>query len=1017
MSSSIAGLRYSSSDVKARWTPSITEAGVILNPESLLGAAELPETDDFVPMTAAVDSSYTSVESSPSGETDEGEVANNSLSITDKLDQLRRWQQQLKQQLNADRMKNNYSHPHGLQEEEASTQLQSGQNLVERHDEEGGPRRDGFAKPRAKDTNAHNNGQDSMPSDIPIQAGKQPFEKLLEEQLRLEETRLKSTEKQQTPSERQSAVPPKRAFLRRGQGLSRFSSKASLPKVDSKTDPNPSCGNSEPMCIQRSGAQRKTAWMNKENCPTEKMDARVKNNATGVKVLGCHQNQSTGREVRMDKLHPATKIAVEQPKVPREIPEKSLEEKLLIWESEPHKESIELGEFELLERAAEELSFSSNSSFVTKILQMDRENRKLQGVVGLHQRRLSSTPIKSPAAEEQRCSSKTNCSEEDHTSADYKKPEMAVNPAVFPSNLCFPVASELPYDKRSYQDEDDESEDMVSSISDSDDEDNSTLKDDKDSTAGHVIVFDDDNTWDDEEDTTDSAESITGETSNPEPDVAPALPPPSQLPTSQLMRKLFKPKSQNAPPLPTDGTSTSTTDTTDDKVQQVQSTKLRERLAELELEIEHFKKENAALTKLRQENENIQCNLRKERLVWEQQRTEQLAQFEEYKREETKKLQRERKLFEIHAKTIRAVPDKKEREEIQDDLRKKESRWSAAQNRLRQQIKTLGEENKELRDEVHLLEKLRLSTLKNSVNAEKDIKCAPHVTKGVTFANPLDSRGSSSLSNGSNAAPTKGNSSARARKGMKKSNLKKTTETSSSPSSSSTRRISEEKQMATKEESQNEEPTESCLLIVSESNEADSSEAESVQEVITHPDGKVEKVLMGGDRVILFPNGTKKEVSCDGSNIKTTFFNGDVKEVMADQRVFYYYFDTKTTHITYPDGMEVLHFLNNQTEKHFPDGTKEITFADQTVKTIYADGSEESIMTDGTVVQLKTDGTKEIHFITGQKEVHTADYKRREYPDGTVKTVFADGRQETRYPDGRLRVKDEQGNVLMDKRS
>lgn len=44
--------------------------------------------------------------------------------------------------------------------------------------------------------------------------------------------------------------------------------------------------------------------------------------------------------------------------------------------------------------------------------------------------------------------------------------------------------------------------------------------------------------------------------------------------------------------------------------QQVQSRQLRERVAELEIEIERFKKENAALTKLRQENEKKQESLR-----------------------------------------------------------------------------------------------------------------------------------------------------------------------------------------------------------------------------------------------------------------------------------------------------------------------------------------------------------------------------------------------------------------------
>lgn len=46
-------------------------------------------------------------------------------------------------------------------------------------------------------------------------------------------------------------------------------------------------------------------------------------------------------------------------------------------------------------------------------------------------------------------------------------------------------------------------------------------------------------------------------------------------------------------------------------------------------------------------------------------KTDELAKFEEYKKEESRKLQRERKLFEKHVSAARAIPDKKEREEIQ----------------------------------------------------------------------------------------------------------------------------------------------------------------------------------------------------------------------------------------------------------------------------------------------------------------------------------------------------------------
>lgn len=49
--------------------------------------------------------------------------------------------------------------------------------------------------------------------------------------------------------------------------------------------------------------------------------------------------------------------------------------------------------------------------------------------------------------------------------------------------------------------------------------------------------------------------------------------------------------------------------------QQVHSRQLRERLVELELEIERFKKENNALSRLREENERSKEELR---LVWSQ---------------------------------------------------------------------------------------------------------------------------------------------------------------------------------------------------------------------------------------------------------------------------------------------------------------------------------------------------------------------------------------------------------------
>lgn len=51
---------------------------------------------------------------------------------------------------------------------------------------------------------------------------------------------------------------------------------------------------------------------------------------------------------------------------------------------------------------------------------------------------------------------------------------------------------------------------------------------------------------------------------------------------------------------------------------------------------------------------------------------------------------------------------------LQEDLRKREARWTSALGRLRQQMDNLNTENATLRDQVRTLEKLRLSTWKNT---------------------------------------------------------------------------------------------------------------------------------------------------------------------------------------------------------------------------------------------------------------------------------------------------------------
>uniref|UniRef100_A0A3Q3XMZ8 Uncharacterized protein n=1 Tax=Mola mola TaxID=94237 RepID=A0A3Q3XMZ8_MOLML len=992
--SSPAGFQLSQADFLARWMPSSTRAGVILNPcpgfsgslrstssarESLSPEPDRSFASNFAPLPASADSSCLWVDGcphSPGGETagtdgpvngqstlpyrnsdgeldslDVMESQTQDLPVMMKLEQLRKWQQHMQEQLKANQ---------------------------------------------------------------------------LEEMIRLQEEHQRLLGMMNGPQASVAvAAPPKRAFLKRGEGLSRFTNnrKGLLSRMQEKKDPIPPLqtrvithSNSEPAAIQRGSTngvqklpvQRKTAILNKEKrqkaVSSPPWDTSVESKAAQTKVLGSHQRQNTvgSESIQTDtegiktkphhpsevkehnnrKPNPVTKQRERGGGVPQDSFELSFQEKVHRWECDRQLESMELGEFELLEQAAEELSFSSNSSF-TFYLE--------------HPRRLSSTPIKSlPRGALQRCNSLgssgfTECkgssmnsdafmvredvlkkkvsiedAEEDkHTNSDvsscgrsdFEVQEVVVNPPMFPSTLCFRAQSDHLYDKRSYQDEDSR-RDSASEVTQDDDAESDSVLSDADSTLAEDrqldrVVFDDNDTWNDLEDTavhipndsrgvskrtllrkiavSKAAELDKGKT------ISSANQEPNPPPASQLMTKLFpslKPKAQNVPLPPPHPA-------------HHQSRLLRERLVELEIEIETFKKENAALTKLRQENEKNQETLRKERLEFEQMKAEELAKFEEYKKEESRKLQRERKLFEKHASAARAIPDKKEREEIQalkqqlssvqEELRGKESRWASTQIRLRQQIDSLRQDNASLRDEICMMEMLRLSVWrKTPISAERD--------KEMTVGPKIPENTLSSVTKGVKFA----------------------------------------------------------VSMV-------------IRFAFDHI--HIETVLDSGDRLIVFPNGTRKEVSADGQTVKVIFFNGDTKEIIADQRVIYYYAEAQTTHITYPDGMEVLHFPNNQTEKHFPDGRKEITFPDQTVKNLFPNGREESVFTDGTIIQVNPDGTKEIHFNTGQREIHTADYKRREYPDGTVKTVYADGRQETCYPTGRLRIKDKDGNVVVDNKA
>ncbi|XP_064027455.1 centromere protein J isoform X2 [Pogoniulus pusillus] len=1039
---------------------------------------------------------------------------------------------------------------------------------------------------------------EERPIKAAIQEKKQTFEEFLEEQIQLEEQRLEQNQKLEETNGSVIQKPViRRPFLKRGEGLARFTNAKSkitklgenTPKVEQRASDDrnvirvdrsqtlkkilppgikevsekrfaPSKKHKHPVKAKR--PTQKTLILGNHNgknnmllekrvqpgknhdgqmrdsFPTE-INSRIENKEniaefsksdsgkTGNKLCGTEKSQLSC-ELPSAFSNPECLVghSVKDSELSFEV---SFQNKLENWEKEQEKENLELDEFLFLEQAADEMSFSSNSSFVQRLL--DQDQQILTG------RRMSSTPIKAKQQQVKalavelgnKSNKKADCVTQGNTkdrtvmhavsnsgtAVRMKDPLNKMDSRIL-SAPCVTAAPALKSNQWTINE--DKGEGNSDSTTDSESELDSTLKHENEDTKASFMShrendpesldcegpvtdiskesengdadlglpdkdhsalskntlrkssdhqssmpcmsrskfeFDDERTWSDLDENYVNSDlpekcnkmplqmdfstkndtavpdraikrkvaSKRGDEASKDSAVDSDLNGP---PVSNLMTKLFpslKPKlkagchseheiKSNVDQEP-GGEKTAIGNTVPSQI-------LRERIIELETEIERFRAENATLARLREERERALANIRKEIADFQQQKAQELADIEEYKKKAMKKLQKERRVFEKYTTEARAIPDKKERDEIQalkqqiaelqDELKRKEAKWSTTHRRLKDQIEALVEENMELKEEVKIMERFRLESWKKAEAAGSKRKtensgttlkraesCLPSTGPRSQTASPLPTVQKCSKLNGRSYSQAKGK-------------LSKT------PALGPVSNGNNSETMTALENSSR------TFMGDGSTNEAHVSllpgpaytAGEEIERETTYPDGKVEKVLKNGCHLVFFPNGTWKKVGSDGKTITVTFFNGDVKQMMPDGTVIYYYADSKTTHTTYSDGLEVLQFSNGQIEKHYPDGKKEITFPDQTIKNLFADGQEESIFPDGTIVRIQRDGSKSIEFNNGQRELHTSQFKRREYPDGTVKTVYMNGQQETKYVSGRVRVKDKDGNVIMD---
>ncbi|NXQ25867.1 CENPJ protein, partial [Alaudala cheleensis] len=301
----------------------------------------------------------------------------------------------------------------------------------------------------------------SRPIKAAIHEKKKTFEEFLEEQIQLEEERLEQNQKlQETNGSAVQKPVIKRPFLKRGEGLTRFTNaKSKMTKSGENTSKlqQKASDDRNVIKVDRSQIQKKTVPPGKElvsenpfapckkynhpnrvkRCPIQKTVVLRNHNGENILPLETRMQSGKNHDGQMRDSYPseinnrmenkengvefvkpnAGKIKTKLPsaeksqlsqeltsafsnsKCPTGHPVKdselsfelSFQNKLENWEKEKEKENLELDEFLFLEQAADEISFSSNSSFVQRILERDQQTSK--------GRRMSSTPVKAKQQE------------------------------------------------------------------------------------------------------------------------------------------------------------------------------------------------------------------------------------------------------------------------------------------------------------------------------------------------------------------------------------------------------------------------------------------------------------------------------------------------------------------------------------------------------------------------------------------------------------------------------------------
>ena len=158
---------------------------------------------------------------------------------------------------------------------------------------------------------------------------------------------------------------------------------------------------------------------------------------------------------------------------------------------------------------------------------------------------------------------------------------------------------------------------------------------------------------------------------------------------------------------------------------------VQEKINLLEKQIEELTNEKNKVQKIKNEYSRLTKELKDEEQKAAEARDKEMKEFVQWKEQETKKIQKEKQLHARNIKAMQEMPNRKEREEIEnlnkeitrlkEEMKVKDSKTKINDNRLKKQIEELKQKNEELTKELKLMEELRIKQMAESGPLKKKV--------------------------------------------------------------------------------------------------------------------------------------------------------------------------------------------------------------------------------------------------------------------------------------------------------